>query len=114
MPRRRRAAGQDVRTALGPFYVPSCTSAKSRNDGDLRRISPMGYRPRPMDSRYAAAALAVSSVLVLAACKAEIEAGPIGSHLDSPAGIAVLGSSHLLVTNANFQLRYSGGSLAVI
>lgn len=64
-------------------------------------------------TRYAAVVLAVSFVL-LAACKAEIEPGPLTDRLDSPAGIAVLGSSHLLVTNANFQLRYSGGSLAAI
>ena len=62
--------------------------------------------------RYAASALAVS--LLLGACKAEIEKGPMGTRFDSPAGIAVLGSSHLLVSNANFQLRYSGGSLAAI
>lgn len=62
--------------------------------------------------RYAAPVLAVS--LALTACKPEIKPGEMGSRLDSPAGIAVLGSSHLLVSNANFQLRYSGGSLAAL
>ena len=58
------------------------------------------------------ALLAASTALM--ACKPEDEPPPIGARLDSPAGVAVLGSSHLLVSNANFQLQYSGGSLAAI
>lgn len=64
-------------------------------------------------SRYAAA-LAAVSFLTLTACKPEIKPGVLGDRLDSPGGLAVLGSGHLLVTNANFQLRYSGGAITAI
>lgn len=62
--------------------------------------------------RYASILTALSAFLV--ACQPEEEPGPIGRRFDSPTGVAVLGSSHVLVTNANFQLRYNGGSLAAI
>lgn len=63
-------------------------------------------------TRYALFAALVSATLV--SCKPEDEPGPLGRRFDSPTGVAVLGSSHVLVSNANFQLRYSGGSLAAI
>ena len=60
--------------------------------------------------RYAFLIAAVS----LAACKPEKEPGAIGTRFANPGGLALLGSSHLLVTSSNFQLFYEGGSVAAV
>lgn len=53
----------------------------------------------------------------LAACQPERKPGDIGTSLSTPAALALTGSGAnavLLVSNANFQLEFSSGSLAAI
>ena len=67
---------------------------------------------RPSRTLLAALAVAVAAT----GCKPENKAGPVGTHLATPVELALLGSSAnvLLVSNANFQLTYDGGSLESI
>lgn len=57
--------------------------------------------------------LATTAVL-LAGCKPEQKPGEIGTALAAPGDTMVLGTSTLLVSNVNFQLRYQSGSIEAI
>lgn len=61
--------------------------------------------------------LALLLLPALAACQPERKPGEIGTSLSTPAALALVGSGAnavLLVSNANFQLEFSSGSLAAI